>query len=187
VRQHATLPRPETPSIDRSRPRYELSLVARLFGPPLVPPLCRGTPSFRHAFTPNVWPLDPRTYRLFTGALEPHAAYRLLQTGRSTSTLPNRPNSLACYDGEPPNERRPHPRRELPAGLSQARGSLPLLGGATPAVTTARHCGFTPTCLSRAPLVASPCPTGAGKLLRDGRAETRPRNRTNSPDALLEK
>lgn len=73
-------------------------------GPPLVPPLGRGPPSFRHAFTPNVCALDPRTYRLFAGALKPHAAYRLLQTNRSTSTPPSRPNPVACYDGEPPSD-----------------------------------------------------------------------------------
>jgi len=101
MHQHDTFPRPKAPSTDRSLP----SLVAcapTSFGAATGPPFCHGRPSFRHAFTPNVCALDPRTCRLFTGALEPHVAYRLLQTGRSTSTPPSRPNPIACYGGEPP-------------------------------------------------------------------------------------
>jgi len=79
-----------------------LTLGASLCGPPLVSRLGHRRPSFRHAFADHVGPLDPRTYRLFAGALRPHAAHRLLQRNRSPSTPSNRPIPRVGCDGEPP-------------------------------------------------------------------------------------
>jgi hypothetical protein len=50
-----------------------------LSGPPLVFWLCRQEPSFRHGVTHTRYALDSNAFTVLTEALEPHAAYRLLQ------------------------------------------------------------------------------------------------------------
>lgn len=144
--------------------RSLLALGALLREPPLEPRFCHRWLSFRHAFTNLVGPLDPSTYRLFAGALRPHAACRLLQLSRSTSTPTSRPvpfrflrRRAAARQGGRSSDEDYLPSFPRPGATERIRPA--------PIAATARRNGFTPTCSTRTPLVTSSCPAEPGKRL----------------------
>lgn len=102
----------------------ELAPERRPHGPPLVPWLCHQGPSFRHAFTPPPrGALDPKAYRLFAGAIRPHAACQLLQWSVPRAhQRAVRPPVWPVASHVPPDDAAPFGTPS--AGLSQARGRL---------------------------------------------------------------
>jgi hypothetical protein len=139
-------------------------LGALLRGPPLMPRLCRRGPSFRHAFT-NL-SRSARPVSIPPIRRSPQATCR--PPASATDTIPE-------HTFEPPSPPRSMRRRAaaLRGGESSCEAhqpSFPRPGAAerirpAPTATTARRGGFTPTCSTRTPLVASSCLTKLGNQL----------------------
>jgi hypothetical protein len=111
-------------------------------------------PSARHAFTHSHCALDPRLTRLLAGA--ERATCRLLAS--ATETIPKHTlESAKPYVGssKPPTTAGNDASCEAPpAEFYQPRGCV-APNSTTTTTATARRGGFTPTCLTRTPPVAS--------------------------------
>lgn len=159
--QRATLPRPGAPCTDRShrlarRSRFELRCAGRHW----CPGFATVDPASDMCSRVSCDPLDPRTYRLFAGALAPHAARRLLQLNRPTSTPTSRPVLALAMAS--------HRASKWPSSHEDRQPSYPRPGATerirpAPTATTARRSGFTPTCSTRTPLVACSTPVAPGR------------------------
>lgn len=124
-------------------PRLRLELGSRAATGTLTLPPRAQLPTCFHARLRRT--LGPSPVPAFTGAPEPHAAYRLLQRSvprthlRSAQTLSLVAAANRCAPGGDA------PCGAPPTELSQARGLIGLSALSTPTTTTARRSGFTPT------------------------------------------
>jgi hypothetical protein len=141
-----TIHRPEAPSAGRSlRLCSSLTLGARLPGRHWYPDFAATGPASDMLSRPASPNARPKSVPAFTGAPEPHAAYRLLQRSiprthlRSAQTLPLVAAANRCAPGGDA------PCGAPPTELLQARGLSGLSALSTPTTTTARRSGFTPT------------------------------------------